>query len=159
VPVTDYESYRDAGVWKRADTLEDLAEQIGVPADNLKATVERFNGFAASGVDEDFHRGESGYDKFFAQGDGPNPNLVPIEQGPFQAMAYNISDLGTKGGLLTDTSARVLREDGSVIPGVYAAGNTMAAMSGQTYPGPGVPIGSSMIFSYLAVLDMIDQAE
>jgi 3-oxosteroid 1-dehydrogenase len=158
VPVTDFQSYYDAGVWKRADTLEDLAEQIGVPAGNLTATVERFNGFAASGVDEDFHRGESGYDKFFAQGDGHNPNLVPIERGPFQAMAYNISDLGTKGGLLTDTSARVLREDGTIIPGIYAAGNTMASMSGQTYPGPGVPIGSSMVFSYLAVLDMIEKA-
>ena len=81
--------------------------------------------------------------------------LVPIERGPFHAVRFAISDLGTKGGLVTDVSGNVLRADGSAIGGLYAAGNTMASMTRDTYPGPGTPIGTCMVFSYLAVLDML----
>ncbi len=70
-----------------------------------------------------------------------------------------LSDLGTKGGLKTDERARVLRTDGSVIKGLYASGNTMAPMSGRIYPGAGGPIGSAMVFSYLAALDMCGGAQ
>lgn len=75
-------------------------------------------------------------------------------KGPFHAAAFGISDLGTKGGLRTDTVGRVLNEAGDTIPGLYAAGNTMAAPSGTTYPGGGNPIGASVLFSHLAALDM-----
>ena len=81
-----------------------------VPADALEATVERFNGFAATGVDEDFHRGESAYDKYYSDPTvKPNPSLHVIDQAPFYAVKIVPGDLGTKGGLVTDERARVLR--------------------------------------------------
>jgi predicted oxidoreductase len=106
-----------------------------------------------AGVDTDFGRGEEAYDRAFSRG---RP-LVPIDSAPYHAAAFGLSDLGTKGGLRTDTRARVLDEAGVVIPGLYAAGNTMAAVSGTTYPGGGNPIGASMLFSHIAALDMAQQ--
>jgi len=144
--------YVDAGLWFTASTLEELAAQLGVPADALVRTVQRFNGFAAAGVDGDFGRGNEPYDRFFAAGESP---LVPVEQGPFHAVAFGVSDLGTKGGLRTDATARVLDPSGAPIAGLYAAGNSMAAASGTTYPGGGNPIGASMVFSHLAARDMV----
>jgi predicted oxidoreductase len=85
--------------------------------------------------------------------------LVPIERGPFHAAAFGVSDLGTKGGLRTDSAARVLDPGNRVIPGLYAAGNTMAAPSGTAYPGGGNPIGTSMLFSHLAVADMLSRSD
>lgn len=108
-------------------------------------------------MDEDFHRGEDPYDRFFATGEGANPNLVPLEKGPFHAVPVVLGDLGTKGGLTTDDQARVTTPGGDVIPGLYAAGNTMASVSGLVYPGPGVPIGSAMVFAYLAATDIARQ--
>lgn len=142
----------DAGLWRTADTLAELAGLIGVPAGNLVATVARFNEFVAHGVDEDFGRGEEAYDRAFS---GGAPPLYPIVKAPFHAAAFGVSDLGTKGGLRTDAAARVLDATGAVIPGLYAAGNTMAAPSGTTYPGGGNPIGTSMVFSHLAVRHML----
>jgi len=143
------------GTIKKASTVEGLAEQIGVPADKLRATLERFNGFAERGVDEDFHRGESTYDKYYSDPTvTPNPSLHRIDQAPFYAVKIVPGDLGTKGGLVTDERARVLRPDGSVIDGLYAAGNASAAVMGRTYPGPGGTIGPAMTFGYLAALDL-----
>jgi len=144
-------SWYKEGVVKRADTLELLAEKIGVPAAALTATVDRFNDFARTGVDEDFHRGESAYDKYYSDPTvKPNCSLAPIEKGPFYAVTIVPGDLGTKGGLVTDEHARVLREDGSAIPGLYAAGNVSASVMGNTYPGPGGTIGPALVFGYLA---------
>lgn len=154
VPLIEREAFVQAGYRKQGDTIEALAGEIGVPADRLAATVDRWNAFCAAGKDEDFDRGGEPYDLFFLGEEGGSP-LVPIAKGPFHAAAFSISDLGTKGGLRTDGKARVLREDGKVIPGLYAAGNSMAAASGQTYPGGGNPIGSCAVFSWLAVNDMI----
>jgi 3-oxosteroid 1-dehydrogenase len=152
-------SWYKEGVVKRADTLELLAEKIGVPAGALTATVERFNGFARTGVDEDFHRGESAYDKYYSDPTvKPNCSLAPIEKGPFYAVTIVPGDLGTKGGLVTDEHARVLREDGSVIPGLYAAGNVSASVMGNTYPGPGGTIGPAIVFGYLAAEAIADTA-
>lgn len=151
VSMAEPEDYRAAGLWRTADTLEELAIQIGVPPENLIATVARFNAMAAAGEDADFGRGDEAYDRAFSRGKSP---LVPIDTPPFHAAAFGLSDLGTKGGLRTDTRARVLDESGRPIPGLYAAGNTMAAVSGETYPGGGNPIGASMLFSHLAALDM-----
>ena len=66
-----------------------------------------------------------------------------------------LSDLGTKGGLVTDTAGRVLREDGTPLPGLYASSNSTASMFGGFYPGPGTPLGSAMVFASLAVRDLI----
>jgi 3-oxosteroid 1-dehydrogenase len=80
----------------------------------------------------------------------PNPSLHTIDEGPFYAVKIVPGDLGTKGGLVTDEQARVLRPDGSVIPGLYAAGNVSSAVMGHTYPGPGGTIGPALVFGYLA---------
>lgn len=144
------DEYEAAGLWHTADTLEDLADMIGVPTQNLVGAVARFNEMAAAGVDTDFGRGDESYDRSFS---GGSP-LVEISHGPFHAAAFGISDLGTKGGLRTDVSARVLDVHGLPIPGLYAAGNTMAAPSGHAYPGGGNPIGTSVLFSHLAARDM-----
>jgi succinate dehydrogenase/fumarate reductase flavoprotein subunit len=143
-----------AGTWLQAESLPVLAARIGVPAEALLGTVETFNRFAADGRDEDFHRGEDPFDLFFASGDGPNKALVPLDQPPYFAARLVLSDLGTKGGLRTDVSGRVLRKDGSPLPGLYAAGNTAASLTGAVYPAPGAPIGTAMVFASLAVEDM-----
>lgn len=143
------------GTIKKGASLEELAKEIAVPIDALVATVERFNGFARGGVDEDFHRGESAYDKYYSDPTvKPNPSLHVIDQAPFYAVKIVPGDLGTKGGLLTDERARVVRPDGSVIPGLYAAGNVSAAVMGYTYAGPGATIGPALVFGYLAVEDI-----
>ncbi|MDG4665438.1 FAD-binding protein [Mycobacterium sp. 236(2023)] len=156
VSMVEPDKYVAAGLWRTADTLEELAEAIGVPAANLVETVARFNEFVRGGADEDFGRGDEPYDRAFS---GGAPPLYPIEKGPFHAAAFGVSDLGTKGGLRTDNAARVLDSADNVIPGLYAAGNTMAAPSGTAYPGGGNPIGTSMVFSHLAVLDMAGKRE
>jgi 3-oxosteroid 1-dehydrogenase len=139
------------GTVKKAATLEELAEQLGLPPGALTETVTRFNGFARTGVDEDFHRGESAYDKYYSDPTvKPNPSLHAIDHAPFYAVKIVPGDLGTKGGLVTDERARVLRPDGSVIPGLYAAGNCSSAVMGHTYAGPGATIGPALTFGYLA---------
>jgi succinate dehydrogenase/fumarate reductase flavoprotein subunit len=131
--------------------LAELAHEIAVPAAALAETVRRFNELAQRGVDEDFGRGDEPFDRAFANGASP---LVPIDTPPYRAAAFGVSDLGTKGGLRTDADARVLDAADRPIPGLYAAGNTMAAVSGTAYPGGGNPIGASLLFSHLAALHM-----
>ncbi|RSM38030.1 3-oxosteroid 1-dehydrogenase [Amycolatopsis balhimycina DSM 5908] len=140
-----------AGIAAKSSSLAGLAAKIEVPAEALEATVERFNGFARKGVDEDFHRGVSKYDHYYGDPrNKPNPSLGPLDKAPFYAVKIVPGDLGTKGGLRTDEHAQVLREDGSVVPGLYAAGNASAAVMGRTYAGPGATIGPAMVFGYLA---------
>ena len=141
--------YRSAGLWREAATVAELARQIDVPADNLTETVRRFNAMAERDDDEDFGRGREFFDRAFTGGASP---LVPIDTPPYRAAAFGVSDLGTKGGLRTDVDGRVLDADDRPIPGLYAAGNTMAAVSGTTYPGGGNPIGASLLFSHRAAL-------
>lgn len=140
----------EAGLVHRADTLAELATAIDVPADALGSTVARFNGFARSGVDKDFHRGESAHDRYYGDPTLPNPNLDVIDEAPFYAVRIDAGDLGTKGGVTTDEHARVLDEAGGVIPGLYATGNTSASVMGREYAGPGATIGPSMVFGYIA---------
>ena len=144
------QGFYDSGVVHKADTLRELAEAIGVPADALVETVDRFNGFARSGVDEDFGRGESAYDRYYGDPTMKNPNLDEIVKGPFYAIRCEAGDLGTKGGLVCDANSRVLREDGTVIDGLYATGNTSASVMGNEYAGAGATIGPSMVFGYIA---------
>ena len=144
----------------KADSIPELAEKLGVPAESLSATVTRFNAFAEKGVDEDFGRGKSHYDRYY--GDPtvkPNPCLAALVQGPFYAAEIVPGDLGTKGGLVTDTAARVLREDGSAIEGLYASGNSSVPVMGHTYAGPGATIGPALTFGYLAVMDIVAKAK
>jgi 3-oxosteroid 1-dehydrogenase len=143
--------YRKCGFLHRADSIAALAALIGVDGPALADSVERHNGFARNGKDLDFGRGDSLSDRYYSDpAIGPNPNLAPIVAAPFYAIAIYPGDLGTKGGLQCDEFARVLREDGSVIEGLYAAGNSSASVMGDTYPGAGATIGPSMTFSYVA---------
>lgn len=144
----------DAGIAVRSDDFGDLAAKMGVPVDDLCATVARFNENASAGQDLDFQRGRSAYDRYY--GDPtvtPNPNLRPLMKGPFYAVKMVLSDLGTCGGLRADDHARVLREDGTVIDGLYAIGNTAANAFGHTYPGAGATIAQGLVYGYIAALD------
>jgi len=141
----------DSGYLRKADTLEALAAVCGIDGAGLRRTADRFNRFARNGVDDDFQRGARQYDRW--RGDPtqhPNPCLGTVERPPFYAIAMYPSDVGTTGGVLTDEHARVLRSDGSVLPGLYATGNCAASLFGHTYPAAGASIGASFVFGYVA---------
>ena len=149
------EEWLSTGTVVSGDTLEELADRIGVPVGGLCKTVEAFNEGARDGRDPRFQRGETAFDRFFGDPKhGPNPNLGPLESGPFYGWKVLPADLGTKGGVRCDTGARALREDGTVLAGLYAAGNSMASWTNRCYPGPGSPIGSCVVFSALAIREM-----
>jgi 3-oxosteroid 1-dehydrogenase len=151
--------WMESGVILSAQTLDELAAKTRVPGDVFATTVQRFNGFARSGDDQDFKRGESAYDRYYGDPTNkPNPNLGEISHPPFYAAKMVPGDLGTKGGVVTDVHGRALRDDGSVIEGLYAAGNVSAPVMGHTYPGPGGTIGPAMTFGYLAALHLADAA-
>ncbi len=138
---------KEAGILLKAKTLTELAHMMGIKAPTLKETIDRFNGFARAGIDGDYGRGNSAYDRYYSDPTvHPNPNLGPIENGPFLAYRIVLGDLGTKGGVLTDGDARALREDGTAIEGLYAAGNNSASVMGRTYPGPGSTIAPAAVF-------------
>ncbi|XCI64178.1 putative 3-ketosteroid 1-dehydrogenase or fumarate reductase/succinate dehydrogenase [Mycolicibacterium parafortuitum] len=148
------QSWYDAGIACRADDLGTLADRMGVPRDTFTATMRRFNESASAGIDSDFHRGESAYNRYY--GDPtvtPNPNLRPLIDGPFYAVKMVLSDLGTCGGLRADERARVLREDGAAIEGLYAIGNCAANAFGATYPGAGATIAQGLVYGYVAAMD------
>lgn len=163
-PEEGVQEWVDAGVLHRADTLEELAARIDAPA--AVASLQRYNDFCETGVDEDFGRGAEGsyerqllavfqrYPGIHGVHEWPNPSLAPMSQGPFYAGEVVLSDIGTKGGLVCDGDARVLRTDGSPIAGLYACGNTMASVMGHAYPGPGACITPAMAFGRQAALDM-----
>jgi 3-oxosteroid 1-dehydrogenase len=143
--------YFDSGLLTKASTLEELANKLGIDSTTLLDTVENFNRNAREGVDPEFQRGASKHDRYYADKTvGPNPSLGPLEKSPYYALRCDAGDLDTKGGLQCDEYARVLDTRGQVIPGLYAAGNTSAAVMGNTYPGAGATIGSAMTFAYIA---------
>lgn len=140
-----------SGMAVEAPNIEELARKIGVDPAGLVETTKRFNEFARTGKDLDFHRGDSAYDRVYSDPRvKPNPNLGAVEKAPFYAVRVVPGDLGTKGGVLTDEHARALRADGSVIEGLYAAGNCSASVMGRTYPGPGATLGPATTFGYIA---------
>ncbi|TWP54100.1 3-oxosteroid 1-dehydrogenase [Lentzea tibetensis] len=146
--------YRSGAV-KKNWSIEGLAADIGVPPAELRATVQRFNGQALAGRDPDFKRGDSAYDHYYTDPlVFPNSSLAALWLPPYYAFKIVPGDLGTKGGMVTDARARVLRPDGSVIPGLYAAGNASAAVMGNSYAGAGSTIGPAMTFGYVAANDI-----
>lgn len=147
-------------VYFRADSLDALAAKIGVDAAGLQQTVEKMNGYAKAGVDPEFGKGNTAIDRYYSDPSvTPNRCLGPIVKPPFYAVPLYPGEIGTKGGLVTDAQARVLREDGSVIPGLYATGNTSAAVMGPTYPGAGSTLGPAMTFAYVAIKDIAASAQ
>lgn len=143
----------------KADTLAALAERLGVDAQGLAATVERWNTLVREGVDCDFHRGESFYERWLGDADAPHPNFGAIEQPPFYALPIHAHSAGTKGGPRTNTNGQVLNVRGEPIPGLYAAGNTMAGVSGPGYYGGGGTIGLAMTWGYICGIHAAGQAK
>lgn len=143
-------AWLESGVVKSAMDWDDMAAKVGVPARQLAETARRFNELARKGHDDDFNRGDSGYDNYYGDPTLPNPNLYPLGDPPYYAFRIVLGDLGTSGGLRTDEYARVLRPDDTVVPGLYAVGNTAAPVMGRSYAGAGATIGPAMTFGFVA---------
>ena len=140
----------------KANSIRELAEKLGVDADGLEDTIAKMNEYAKTGVDPEFGRGDTIFDRYY--GDThvtPNPNLGPIDKPPFYGMRTYPGELGTKGGLLVDERSRVLDESGEPIPGLYATGNCTASVMGHTYPGPGATLGPATTFGFVAARDAL----
>jgi succinate dehydrogenase/fumarate reductase flavoprotein subunit len=139
----------------RSPTLEKLAAAFGIPAAQLRATVDRFNDNARAGADPDFGRGESAYDRWpgahvAKDPDSPSATLGPVATPPFYGAQVVISALGTKGGPRTDRAGRVFNVDGEVIRGLYAAGNVMASPAGMVYGGAGATLAVAGVWGLYA---------
>ena len=138
----------------QADRLEELAGKAGIELQGLATTVARFNQMVRNGHDDDFNRGDNSYDNFYMWGDPafdpPYRTLGLIDQGPYYAVKMESGALGTCGGPKTNGEAQVLDWSGNPIPGLYAAGNAMAAVLGEAYGGAGGTLGPGMTFGYIA---------
>jgi len=153
------QAWYEHGWLKKAASIGELAEQLQIDPARLDMTVERFNGFARSGKDEDFNRGGRAYDRFLGdRTQSPSPAMAPVEKGPFYAYQFYPGDVGTSGGVITDVHARVLREDGTAIAGLYATGTSTAGVMGRAYPGAGASIGPSFVWGYVAANHATDGA-
>ncbi|HLY21925.1 MAG TPA: FAD-dependent oxidoreductase [bacterium] len=148
----------DRGWLRKARSVAELAGTINCNPDVLTETVERFNRFARTGRDEDFHRGETAWEKFNAPDPGPetggNGALGTIRIPPFYAAPYDRAILATKGGPRTNERGQVLREDGSVIEGLYCAGVAMANPIGSKAVGAGSTIGPCLTWGYICGRDL-----
>ena len=148
-----------SGYLKRADTLAQLAQTIGVPEQALAQEVATFNRDVPSGVDSQFAKGSTAYNRY--QGDSlvqPNPCMAPIAQGPFYAIRVVVGEIGTFAGLLTDAACRVLTQDRQVVSGLYAIGNDAASVMGGNYPGAGITLGPAITFGYVAGMQLASDA-
>ena len=136
----------------RATTLAALADALGIPPAALEASVMRFNVDAMAGVDREFGRGASSYDRFYGDRSRPGAfaTLGALETAPYYAVPLHLGVLGTNGGARTDAQGRVLDHAGAVIRGLYAAGNVMAAPTGGVYAGAGGTLGPALTYGYLA---------
>jgi succinate dehydrogenase/fumarate reductase flavoprotein subunit len=143
------------GYLVQAASLDELVRKLGVDARGFATTVTRCNEFAKTGVDADFRRGTTAYQRNLgdASYDGANPCLGPLGRPPFYALRLYPGDIGAATGLATDTTARVLHREGPPIDGLYAVGNDMHSIMGGVYPGPGITIGPGLVFAYLAGRD------
>jgi succinate dehydrogenase/fumarate reductase flavoprotein subunit len=133
-----------------APTSRALAGRLGVDADGLAATVDRFNAHAREGRDPDFRRGESAYEHYLGDASATHPNLAPLEQSPFVAIEVRAGAIGTKGGIRTDAQGRALDPFGEVIPGLFAVGNNSAHPVAFGYAGAGSTLGPGMTMAYVA---------
>lgn len=133
--------------------LAELGKKTGIDAAGLARELDHFNAAAAEGVDPDFGRGASEYDGYWGDATASTTagkTLGPVDTAPFYAVPVQIGAMGTKGGPRTDRDARVLHISGEPIPGLYAAGNAMAGVTGRAYGGAGGTIGPAMVFGFRA---------
>ena len=101
----------------KADTVEELAGLMELDAETLKATIDSYNGYAASGHDPEFNRGAGSW--------AESQPMLPLE-APYVAVAVVPCEIITYGGIARNVNAEVLRADGSVIPGLFVAGEAGA---------------------------------
>ena len=147
--------YLRSGYLIKGRTLEDLASKCGIDPAGLRRTVDRFNANARAGVDPDFGRGETPFNRYGGDaGNEPNPSLAPLERGPFYAVRVVPGSFGTFAGLDTDGRARALNNAGEPINGLYVAGNDQANVMGGHYPAGGINLGPALTFGYIAGLNL-----
>lgn len=148
------------GYLKRGQTLADLAQACGIDGAALQQTVQRYNAQALAGLDEDFAKGETPYNRmqgdtaFAAENGWPNPCMGPLDKGPFYAVRVVAGSLGTFAGLKTNAHAQVLDARGEPIAGLYAGGNDMNSLMAGHYPSGGITLGPAMVFGWLAAHHM-----
>lgn len=137
----------------RGETPEELARALGIDPAGLRAEIERFNGFARSGRDEDFGRGDAPWSRFYG-GDltRATPNLGELEP-PFYGIELQPTGMSSSG-LLTNARAQVVGQRGAPIPGLYASGDCAAYVDFGIGYQAGLSLGRNMIFSLAAVRDM-----
>ena len=183
-PITPEESYVIKG-----ETLADLATQIRARVASLSpamggftldddfdsqmiAAVEQFNGYAVSGKDPDFGRGDQPYDVAWhrlwglfnyteAHAENPHPNstMHPLAAaGPYYAIILAPGLLDTNGGPMTDAHARIVDEADQPIPGLYGAGNCICAPTRNAYAGAGGTIGPALTYGYIAAKHAVSAA-
>jgi hypothetical protein len=147
----------------KADTLPQLAGKLGIPAEKLVETVNRFNQFAAEGRDPDFHRGESTYNHYWGSRRSPDfspgPVLGPLETPPFYGVRLELGSVGNLGGLVINTNAQVIDAEGRVIPGLYGTSNTTALLTHGFMYTSGACQAKSFIFGYIAARHMAQATE
>lgn len=153
---------RRVKAWQRAGylvsepTLERLAARLGMPAEALGQTVAGHNHAADIGMDEDFGKGSTPFNRFHGDaGVQPNPCLGRIEHGPFHAVEIWPADLSTFAGVVADAHAQALDEAGCAIPGLHVCGNDMRSPWNGEAPGPGVTLGPAIVFGYVAALHAV----
>ena len=144
----------------RADTIQELADKMGIDAEGLEQSVNNMNRYAETGKDEEYDKGGNEYDRFYGDESCgyPNPCLSPID-APYYGVRVYAGELGTKGGLMADEKGMVLDTGGKPIKGLYAVGNCSAALMGPTYAGAGSTIGPAMTFGYIAAADAMNAEE
>ncbi|WP_338460393.1 FAD-dependent oxidoreductase [Azotobacter vinelandii DJ] len=139
-----------SGYLLKGATLAELALRAGIDPQGLEGTVRQYNLGAERGVDNEFGRGGTSFNRYLADPEHkPNPCVAPVASGPFYAVKVIMGDLGTFDGLRTSLEGEVLGESGAPIPGLYAVGNDRASVMGGNYPGAGITLGPIMTFGYL----------
>ena len=136
-------------------TLAELEAKTGIDADGLAATLAAWNDAVAQEIDPEFGRGASAYDGYWGDNSAATPalqTLGPLDTAPYYAVPVGIGAMGTKGGPRTDRDGRVLHVSGEPIPGLFAAGNAMAGVTGRAYGGAGGTLGPAMVFGFRAGL-------
>ncbi|KIW98750.1 uncharacterized protein Z519_00413 [Cladophialophora bantiana CBS 173.52] len=141
-----------------ARTIPALAHKLGIDANNLSTTIERFNDFARKGKDEDFGRGDGSFDQAYGDFEvKPNPSLAPLEKSPFYALTLYSGNGITMYGLDTNKDGQVLKDSGEPVPGLYAVGADSNHFLKGRYPSGGLTLGPSMVFGYRAGLHIAKQ--
>jgi hypothetical protein len=142
-----------------APSLEALAQELSIPANELARTVERFNQLVRGGRDTDFGRGDGAYERFFGDESAGHPTLGTVAEPPFYAYPIRTSSVGTKGGIMTNRHAQALDTNDAPIAGLYAAGNATAAFNGPLTVAAGCTITPALVMGRVAALHALGQRD